>query len=257
MKLFTIRVRGQFALFCPAWLRAEPCSEPGPTPSALSGIYRALYRKPQFEWCISRYRWAKPIRYETLKRSGVDRDAFTSEYGRWTDRSGPIDRESGKVQQIQTVLRDVDYIVDGYVALNRSAMDPARGRTLQDVERIVEHYMKTQSVFGVPCGGRSEFMLDVEYLEEPYDGPVIADSMDLGPMLVGLTPTEDGGSLLNRWRPHYTRLRMEAGTVVVPSEAYRKILPALDREAGGLAAAGRFVVPTAAPAAPAAFGGDL
>lgn len=238
MRMFTVLVTGEFGLYCPAHLRAEPYTEPVITPAAASGLLRSMYWKPQFNWAIGRIRVLNPIRYETIKRSGIAQDRYTSGYGRTAGVREPRDVKA--VQQIQTVLRDVAYVLDAYIVLNPSAMDPARGRDLHVVERIVEYELGSGRVYGSPHAGRSEFKLGTEFLPDGYAGPTIPDSMDLGPMLIGMTPRVPGGSLTNQWRPHYARLRMESGNVVVPASAYNEIMPALDRESGGLARAGKF-----------------
>ena len=50
--LFVFRASGPYALWTPAWLRADPLSEPVPTPSGLGGLLRAYHRKPEWAWEI-------------------------------------------------------------------------------------------------------------------------------------------------------------------------------------------------------------
>lgn len=218
--LFVFRASGPYALWTPAWLRADPLSEPVPTPSGLGGLLRAYHRKPEWAWEIDSYAILSPVRYETLARSAR----------RTVGGDGPQDR----MPQRRTVLVDVDYLICGRVHVYTGALDPARGRVPTDYRQILDKRFSRGIPDRIPHGGQSEFPLDVQYLGPAFRGgaamlqEVCADlgvdliprSEDLGPMLVDLL--HDGGPIYvdERVRPIYRRLRLDHGVVEVPEEAY-------------------------------------
>ena len=216
---FYFRARGPYALWCPAWLRADPLSEPVPTPSALGGLLRSLVWKPEWSWEICRIVVLSPIRYETLARSA---------------HKSLVDGRTGAYEampQRQTVLADVDYLIEARVHAHMAAVDPARravGRTQGVYEEIIHRNLTRGVPFGVPHGGRSEFVLDVEYLGgAPAVGEFhpIDRTEPLGPMLIELLHQNVGGAFAKNERvvPIYRRLHLNRGVVEVPSDAYERV----------------------------------
>lgn len=216
--LFMFRASGPYALWTPAWLRADPLSEPVPTPSGLGGLLRAYHRKPEWAWEIDSYAILSPIRYETLARSAR--------------KSAGEDPE--RMPQRRTVLVDVDYLICARVHVYAGALDPARRRVPSDYGPILHKRLARGVPDRAPHGGQSEFTLDVRYLGPAQRGgaPALHDvctelgvqpietTEDLGPMLVDLL--HDGGPVFQdeRVQPIYRRLRLDHGLVEVPEEAY-------------------------------------
>lgn len=226
--VFRVRVRGPLALFCSPWLRSEPYTEPIMTPAAAAGLLRSLYRKLGFEWVIRAIHVLAPIRYETIRRSGVTTDYLTSGYGQVSSRKAAAMRQPDQTLQTQTCLRDVDYVIEAEIALN-----PTETRSQHEMECIVLHYLSKGSVFGTPCGGRVEFPLDVEFLGRhasmgPRHPEAIPEDLELGPMLIGMSPIDTSRNL---WDPVFIRLRMQQGVVIVPRSAYDPLLRTLGEAA--------------------------
>lgn len=224
---FALRVTGPFALFCPAHLRAEPYSEPVPTPAAACGIARALYGKPQFAWIARRIHVLNPIVYETIVRSAINEDYSTSGYGQPLRGGGT--REPNTTLQNETVLRDVDYVFEFEIRTNQT-----EHRSQREIERIALSYLTSGRQYKAPCAGRTEFAVDTQFLPEGFPAGLpakkpIARNMDLGPMLIGMSPID---SARNLWTPVYSRLSMVNGTISVPLDPYTtKLLPALNADA--------------------------
>lgn len=220
---FLFRATGPYALWCPAWLRTDPLSEPVPTPSGLGGMLRSFFRKPEWAWEIDSYAVLSPIRYETLARSA--HKAEVSEAG-----------DFQRMPQRRTVLVDVDYLICARVFVYEKALDPARGRSARDVELLVDKRLSGGVPTGVTYGGQSEFVLKVEYLgvteKEGPDAvrsqclalgtPPIPETQELGPLLVDLI--HDGGQVFvdEAVQAIYRRLRMDLGVVSVPESAYEE-----------------------------------
>jgi CRISPR-associated protein Cas5d len=230
MRTFTIRAWGPYALFCPAHFRADPCSEPVPTPSAVAGLYREIYWKPQFEWVIQKIFVMKPILYMEMKTTGITASPIRN--GRFgKDRTRPI--EPSSMQQLHTFLVDVEYLFEARLQVNHSALDGRPGhRTQHDYEQMVHQILLDEPTWGQPCFGSSELFASYEYLPRGSDDSPIRVSMPLGPMLVGHLPIDPKKDL---WDPVFHRLEMVDGVIEVPSSAYEKLLPSLNASAGKLA----------------------
>lgn len=221
--LFIFRARGPYALWAPAWLRTDPLSEPVPTPSGLGGLLRSVHKKPEWAWEIDSYAVLSPIRYETLARSAHKSVATAG-----------TDGDPDRMPQRQTALADVDYLICGRAYVYKRALRP--GRQARDYGPIIHEHLSHGVPHYVPHGGRSEFVLNVEYLG-PADrnGPGLLRDVcyeqgvrpidvteDLGPMLVDLL--HDGGRAFGdeRARPIYRRLTLDRGIVEVPPTAYNE-----------------------------------
>lgn len=234
---FSIRARGPRALFCPPWLRAEPFSEPVITPAAAAGVFRSIYRKPQFEFFTRQIRVLSPIRYASFKVSGIKADACTDGYGKF-NKNGKV-RETEAMPQHQTVLVDVDYILTAEVRMNESANLDRPGkqkRSYKECVEIINYYFLSGSMGGTPCAGRREFPLDVQYLGMNY--PIVEShsteipvSMPLGPVLIGMSPVNFAE---NKWDPVFARLEMNNGVIDIDYRLYDGIHKKLDEQAGVL-----------------------
>ncbi|TKJ40970.1 type I-C CRISPR-associated protein Cas5 [candidate division TA06 bacterium B3_TA06] len=113
-------VWGDFACFSRPELKVERFSYPVPTPSAVRGIYDAIYCKPtEFRWQVTRIEILNPPAYIALRRNEV-KDKAPSERTilRWMDGKDdpqPIladctdDPNKGRTQRQTMALKDVRY----------------------------------------------------------------------------------------------------------------------------------------------------
>lgn len=227
MRTFTVRAWGPFALFCPAHFRADPCSEPVPTPSAVGGFYREIYWKPQFEWVIRKICVQKPILYTEMKTTGITKSPIRNgRFGKLRSRAV----EPAPMQQLHTFLVDVEYVFEAVIQVNHSALDGRPGhRSQHDYEQMVHQILLDEPVWGQPCFGYSELFANYEYLPSGSSSPSISVSMPLGPMLIGHLPVDPKKDL---WEPVFHRLEMVDGVIDVPPSAYEKLLPRLNESAG-------------------------
>ncbi|QAA76686.1 MAG: CRISPR-associated protein Cas5 [Candidatus Bipolaricaulis sibiricus] len=84
-------VWGEFACFTRPELKVERFSYPVPTPSAVRGIYDAIYcKRTEFRWQVTAIEVLAPVRYISLRRNEVKDKVSTTNVQQWmTGRSPP------------------------------------------------------------------------------------------------------------------------------------------------------------------------
>jgi CRISPR-associated protein Cas5d len=114
---------GDFACFSPPAAKAERFSYAVPTPSAVRGIFDAIYCKPaEFRWQVTRIEILEPVRYIALRRNEVKETISTRAVRQWmTGKAEPepimADADEsywgtdkrGRTQRQTMALKDVRY----------------------------------------------------------------------------------------------------------------------------------------------------
>ena len=109
-----LRVWGDLACFTRPEMKVERVSYPVPTPSAARGILEAILYKPQFRWRVHRIAVRRPIKFLSFRRNEVKSVANSR-------KPEPILAEDDRTQRNTLALRDVDYVIEASLGLNRLA----------------------------------------------------------------------------------------------------------------------------------------
>jgi CRISPR-associated protein Cas5d len=208
----TVRLTGSRALFVSPHLRAEPRSEPYPTVSAIKGIFRSIYGKPEFEWEIEEIHIMAPVLYERVKRSRIK-------------VPGDVHKpDAERTQQTMTYLRDVDYIVKARIVPNplRTTRD-AWSYTQEAIKR-----MRRGEQFRTICFGRMECMAYYELWEEDIPRAQPIDDQVRG-MLFDMIPKDvpKGSWKDSCWSPLFADMSVKGGVIHVPPATYENIREAM------------------------------
>jgi CRISPR-associated protein Cas5d len=190
-------------------MKVERVSYDVMTPSAARGVLEAVLWKPQMQWIVERIDVLKPIRKASVRRNEVGQkasvDNLMSVMAGRSARLG-IDIEDVRQQRASVILRDVDYLVHGRIALTeRSGPDDSIGK-------YVEMFRRRAAVgqcFHRPYLGTREFA--AEFVLVDGGGPVpIPDDHDLGWMLYDIDYSGP------KPMPLFFEARLVAGSLAVP-----------------------------------------
>lgn len=162
-----IEVWGDLACFSRPEGKVERLTYPVPTPSAMRGIFNAIYSKPnEFYWQVERIEVLNELKYITFKRNEVK-----SAVGR-----SSLLVEDERTQRQTVALKDVRYRVAASIVKRESFTGTEDQLYRQALRRI-----RIGKCFFQPSLGCREF---VAYFEESNGVlPPIALSLDLGYMV--------------------------------------------------------------------------
>ena len=110
-------VWGDLACFTRPEMKVERMSYPVPTPSAARGILEAILYRPQFRWYVHRIAVRRPIKFLSFRRNELKSVANAR-------KPEPILAEDDRTQRNTLALRDVDYVIEASLELNRLANQP-------------------------------------------------------------------------------------------------------------------------------------
>lgn len=233
-----IHVWGDFACFSRPELKVERFSYPAPTPSAVRGIFEAIYCKPrEFRWQPERVQLLKPPAYIALRRNEVKEKASVHAAKQWMDGSKqpePIwadgDRdllnsdEKGRTQRQTMALREVGYIVTA-----RILPWPGFEGSLPALEAQFRRRVTSGKCFYQPYFGCREF---AAYFQ-PWDGPApssVPVSIDLGLMLYDVFDLSRPGSATSTPAISLFRASLKDGILEIPPYSDAAVLkPRLER----------------------------
>lgn len=159
-KRIHLRIWGDLACFTRPEMKVERVSYPVPTPSAARGILEAILYKPQFRWHIHRIAVRRPIRFLSFRRNEVKSVANSR-------KPEPILAEDDRTQRNTLALRDVDYVIEASLELNRLANQPRQKPPAPDEPQGDDNLGKYYGIFRrrtekgqcftQPCFGCREF----------------------------------------------------------------------------------------------------
>lgn len=183
-----LRVWGELACFTRPEMKVERMSYPVPTPSATRGILEAILYKPQFRWHVHRIAVLRPIKFLSFRRNELKSVANSR-------NPEPILAEDDRTQRNTLALRDVDYVIEASMGLNRlanqhrqkpRAPDEPRGDdTLSKYYGMFRRRAEKGQCFTQPCLGCREFPANFESAQ-PSDMAAPSDAnmdTDLGYIL--------------------------------------------------------------------------
>ncbi len=169
----TIEVFGDFACFTPPWAKVERLTSSVPTPSAVRGIYSAIYSKPaEFYWQITRIEVLNPIKYISFMRNEVKSTASIKS----DISSSIIYTDDDRTQRQTQALKDVRYRFSAVICPQPEFSGSVEQLYCQAYRRI-----RSGKAFYQPSLGLREFVC---YFEES-DGvrKPVDESCDLGLMV--------------------------------------------------------------------------
>jgi CRISPR-associated protein Cas5d len=200
--------------------RNEPRSYPVPTPSAVKGVFKAIYGKPEIEWIVERITVVNPPRFESV--------TYRMDYDKGIDdRYGAGGEEKRKTLQTWTFLRDVEYefqarfevlaavgIQDEDVISDMGGwLKPElRGLTKAEVNRIYNAQILDRMLHGrqfkTPTLGKNECPATweaVSVIAPPSHGCALDFE---GMVLLDLIPRDIHG---DKYTPRFTRAGFKSG----------------------------------------------
>ena len=208
-------------------MKVERMSYPVPTPSAARGILEAILYKPQFRWHVHRIAVRRPIKFLNFRRNELKSVANSR-------NPEPILAEDDRTQRNTLALRDVDYVIEASIELNRLANQPRQkplapdepqgDDTLSKYYGMFQRRAEKGQCFAQPCFGCREFPANFE-LAQPSD--MVAQhyvnvDTDLGHILYDVFDLD----IPDNWKPGkvekpepvstFFQARLENGIVNVP-----------------------------------------
>ncbi|MGK7921990.1 MAG: type I-C CRISPR-associated protein Cas5c, partial [Trichodesmium sp.] len=129
-----IKVWGDYALFTKPWGKPEPTSFPVPPPTALEGLLRAIFFKPEFQYQITRVLILKPIQWQSIRVNAVN-------------KLGAVEVTEARTQRKQKCLKDVAYVIEFDIIA-------------EDVKKYTSMFyrrLERGQYFKMPCLGITDF----------------------------------------------------------------------------------------------------
>ena len=121
LRVFRIRVSGEFACFTRPETKVERFSYPVITPSAARNVLDAICWRPQMRWIVTRITVLKPIRFLSVLRNEVQSKISPSSVKKWmrdASQFEPLVAGAGNgtdgTPRNTTLLRDVAYWIEAY-----------------------------------------------------------------------------------------------------------------------------------------------
>lgn len=234
---FVLEAWGDLACFTRPELKIERFSYPVPTPSAVRGIFDAIYwkKKRNFYWQIETIEILKPPRYIALRRNEVKDRVSTGAVAKWmkgSEEPVPIiadgDKDSlgtdqkGRTQRQTMALKDVAYRVHAHM-VPRDGADEA----LRELEPQFERRARAGQCIYQPYFGCREFAAYFR-LVEPDESPTLPMdlNLDVGLMLYDVFDLSRPGSPDSSPSISLFRARVRNGVLSVPEYSSPEVLRA-------------------------------
>jgi CRISPR-associated protein Cas5d len=217
LKTLCLRCWGEFALFTRPEFKVERVSYDVPTPSAIEGVLKAIFWKPEFDWIIDEVWLLKPIKHFSILRNEV-------KLTQSVERDGFVASEQ-RTQRHSLVLKDVDYLIKAHMKLKPFADNPVKAYEDQFKRRL-----ESGQYFHHPYFGCREFVAFFDKQDEAELPTPIDYTADLGLMLTNIKYVPDpngpitfkvkdsqGVKVVNgRAIAQYSNLKIEKGVIHVP-----------------------------------------
>jgi CRISPR-associated protein Cas5d len=223
-----IEVWGDFACFTRPELKVERFSYPVPTPSAVRGIFDAIYCKPkEFHWQITRVDCLGPPSYIALRRNEVKGTASVSSIAKWM--SGKAEPEPlwadgdeegvGRTQRQTMALRKVRYRLYGEICPWPGFEAQAKAFDEQFQRRAAAGKCVWQ-----PYLGCREFVAYFAPVDPPPGPPCPGLDLDVGLMLYDVFDLSRPGGPEDAPAISLFRAQVRDGVLPVPDYASPEVL---------------------------------
>lgn len=154
---------GEYAFFGNSMYGANRQSYEIPTPSAIVGIFEAIYWRPCFKWIPDEIQIMRPTKYMTFMRNelrsitcGSQKNVYHTEMVRGNDPE--------RVQRWDKILRDVRYRFIAHIDYN-PALEKEQGRGYRKHIEIFERRAKAGQCFHQPFFGSKEFPANFRWID--------------------------------------------------------------------------------------------
>ena len=241
-------VHGDLACFSRPELSVERFSYPCPTPSAVRGIFDAIYCKPRkFRWQAERVEILNPVRVIPLRRNEVKEtvnDAAVSKWLRGTAPLAPIladadktqtgSDEKGRTQRQTMALADVRYRLTAHLK-----PWPGQERERTAFEQQFRRRAGHGKCFQQPYFGCREFVAYYRLLGEQPDADrqprPVPHEEDVGWMVYDVFDLSRPGTSTDRPAVSLFRARIEGGVLTIPAYDDRQVRKPNGSDNGGTA----------------------
>lgn len=231
-KEFCLEVWGDYACFTRPEMKVERVSYDVPTPSAVRGIFEAIFWKPAFKWKVTRIEVLNPVKWVSVRRNEVG--------SVMSERSDGIIIEEQRQQRAGLLLKDVRYrfyaeldFIPSWKRVESRFPKPIESEEeLADLRKdenpgkynaMFERRAKKGQCFNQPYLGCREFSCFFKLIENPKNEqgihPSIDESRDLGFMLFDLFNHDTKGAA----DPGFYRAKMENGVIHVPDPTSEEV----------------------------------
>jgi len=157
---------GDYACYTSPMTKAERFSYACPTPSAVRGVFDAIYVKPGvFRWQVLRVEILNPIRYISFRRNEVKEKISVVNAGRWMSGKGAFEpmladashrligtASRGRTQRQTMALRDVRYRFHAAIIPWKGS-----GRRAKGYDAVFRRRASVGKCLFQPCFGLREF----------------------------------------------------------------------------------------------------
>lgn len=202
----TVRVWGDYALFCRPEMKVERVSYDVMTPSAARGILEAIYWKPEIRWVVDRIHVLNPIRFDNIRRNELGGKVPVGNVKKaMKDGKSPVETviEGDRQQRATLLLRDVDYGIQAHFECRSGERN--EGKHLDIFNRRV----RKGQCFHHPYLGCREFPAAFGPADDGFPPSELSGEKDLGWMLHDIDFENDR-------TPRFFRAVMKDGVIDVP-----------------------------------------
>lgn len=193
MQTIKIVVTGKYACFTDPALSTERMSYPVPTPSALEGLLKAIYWKPECEFDIKKIVVFNPIRYANIRQNEVkNKIKYTKIKQQMKNHSvfPGIITELDRTQRNTMLLKDVKYGIEFEIKPRLiKANHPNYANEYRKHVEIMTRRLERGQTYKTPCLGLAQYVVDMIEKVENFPMKDIHPSIHknahhvLGPML--------------------------------------------------------------------------
>lgn len=217
-----LEVWGDFACYSRPELKVERFSYPLPPPSAVRGVFEAIYTKPkEFRWQVERVELLSAPSYIALRRNEVKEKVSVAAVEQWAKgqkapepiwADGDRENEKGRTQRQTMALRNVRYRLHATIR-----PWPGFERQLAAFEAQFRRRADAGKCFYQPYLGCREFAAYFELREATVPGPApVLWSADLGLMLYDVFDLSRPGKSDDAPAISLFRANVENGVMRVP-----------------------------------------
>jgi len=228
-----LEIWGDYACFTRPEMKVERVSYDVITPSAARAIFEAILWKPAIRWQVTKIEVLNPIRWVSIRRNEVGKEAYGPTAGQLAGEEGApmgINIENERQQRAGLLLKDVRYRLHGYFEFipledrrtNRSASpefwadNEEHVNAANDDEKpakyaaMFERRAKKGQCFHRPYLGCREFACYFNLVDPAKEqAEPIDETKDLGFMLYDM----DFAKCIEDPPPLFFRALLEKGTV--------------------------------------------
>lgn len=176
-----LEIKGKRALFSRHEFKAERISYEVPTPSAIEGILKSIYWKPEMDYEIKEIHVINEPKFELVMKNGqsmvVGAESLIKSFKKLEIAS--CDRRSGSTPLSENILTDVHYIVHFHIVTTKKD-----DSVVEKHQAIFLRRAEKGQCYKQPCLGMTEFPCEFNMIrKEDIPASHIQGTQELGIML--------------------------------------------------------------------------